>query len=267
MGEIKLFRNIKELLHPSISKKNISNYTITIDEDILPVHIYYPKKISNLDKAIIYIHGAYEITGTDYQEVYKFLSKELDSMLIAIEYENTDYKKMYKSIYETVKYLYKGLVRNTIKPSKIILMGDSTGCNIITGINYLNKDEFVTEKEILFYPVLSMEYETAKYDSMVKNKDFNLGLLTKLRNYYESLNYKNDKLLRPLESKDYSNIPSTLIITGNVDSLKDEAKEYYDKLVNDKDYLELEFSSHGFLTNLDKDVSKEITNKIKKFME
>lgn len=267
MGEIKLFRNIKELLHPSISKKNISNYEIIIDEDILPAHIYYPKKISDLNRVIIYIHGNSEITGTDYSEVYKFLSKELDSMLIAIEYENINYKGMYKSVYETVKYLYKGLVRNTINPSKIILMGDSTGCNIITGINYLNKDEFVIEKEVLFYPVLSMEYENVKYESMVKNKDFNLGLLTKLRKYYESIEYQNDKLLRPLELKDYSKIPSTLVITGNVDSLKDEAKEYYEKLVSDKDYLELEFSAHGFLTKLDKDVSKEIINKMKKFME
>ena len=55
--------------------------------------------------------------------------------------------------------------------------------------------------------------------------------------------------------KDYSNIPSTLIITGNVDSLKDEAKEYYNKLVgNSNKYLEVEFSSHGFLKKMDKDV-------------
>ena len=266
MGEIKLYRNINELLHPSISKKNISNYTIIIDEDILPVQVYYPKKVSNINKVIIYIHGNQEITETNYSDIYKLFSRELDSVLIAIDYENVDYKKMYKSIYETVKYLYKGLERNAVDSKNIILMGDSTGCNIITGINYLN-DEFKIEKEVLFYPVLSMSYEKASYESMIKNKDFNLGILTKLTRYYESINYQDDKLLKSLELKDYSKTPDTLIITGNVDSLKDEAKEYYEKLVNGKDYLELEFSSHGFLTKLDKDVTKEIINKIKKFME
>ena len=267
MGEIKLFRNIKELLHPSISKKNISNYTIVIDEDILPVQVYYPKKVSNIDKAIIYIHGDNSITETNYDEVYKLLTKKTDCMLIAIDYQNKDYKEMYKEIYETVKYLHKGLVRNNIKEDKILLMGDSTGCNIITGINYLNKDDFKIEKEVLFYPVISMDYEKANYESMIKNKDFNLGILTKLRAYYESINYKDDKLLKSLELKDYSNIPSTLIITGNVDSLKDEAKEYYNKLVgNSNKYLEIEFSSHGFLKKMDKDVEKEVFIEINDFL-
>ena len=94
-------------------------------------------------------------------------------------------------------------VGDNIKEDKILLMGDSTGCNIITGINYLNKDDFKIEKEVLFYPVISMDYEKANYESMIKNKDFNLGILTKLRAYYESINYKDDKLLKPLELKDY----------------------------------------------------------------
>ncbi|MBQ3297764.1 MAG: alpha/beta hydrolase fold domain-containing protein [Bacilli bacterium] len=265
MEEVKLYRNMKEILHPSISKKNISNYIIVIDEDILPVHIFYPKKVSNLEKVIIFIHGNEKITECNYLDFYKLLSKNTDSVVISIEYEDTNYQEMYQSIYETIKYLHKGLIRNNIDKNKIVLMGDSTGANIITGINYLNKDLKIA-KEILFYPVLSMNYEKASYESMVKNKDFNLGILTKLRNYYESINYRDDKLLKPLELDDYSNVPSTLILAGNVDSLKDEAKEYYDKLIGNNKYLELEFSAHGFLKKMDKDVEKEVFQEINKFL-
>ena len=263
----RIYRNINEILHPTISKKNISDYIVVIDEDILPAQVFYPKKVSNLHRVIIYIHGNEKITECSYPDIYKMLSKNTDSVVIAIEYEDTNYKKMYKDIYETVKYLYKGLERNTIDEENIILMGDSTGCNIITGINYLNKGEFKISKEILLYPVLSMEYERAKYDSMIKNKDFNLGLLTKLNNYYESIGYKKDKLLRPLELDNYKDIPKTLIITGNVDSLKDEAKEYYDKLSGDNEYVELEFLSHGFLKKLDKETVKEVILKINEFLK
>ena len=265
MEDVKLYRNMKELLHPSISKKNVSNYIIVIDEDILPVRVFYPKKVSNLNRVIIFIHGNEEITECDYLDFYKNLSKNTDSVVISIEYEDDNYKKMYQSINETVNYLYKGLIRNNIDSSNISLMGDSTGANIITGINYLNKDLKI-EKEILFYPVLSMNYEKASYESMVKNKDFNLGILTKLRNYYEAIEYNDDKLLKPLELKDYSKIPSTLILTGNVDSLKDEAKEYYDKLTGSNKYVELEFSAHGFLKKMDKDVEKEVFHEINGFL-
>ena len=111
-----------------------------------------------------------------------------------------------------------------------------------------------------------MNYEKASYESIVKNKDFNLGILTKLRNYYEAIEYNDDKLLKPLELKDYSKIPSTLILTGNVDSLKDEAKEYYDKLTGSNKYVELEFSAHGFLKKMDKDVEKEVFHEINGFL-
>ena len=140
MGEVKLYRNINELLHPAISKKNISNYTIIIDEDILPVQVYYPKKVSHIEKVIIFIHGNEKITECNYLDFYKLLSKNTDSVVISIEYEDTNYQEMYQSIYETIKYLHKGLIRNNIDKNKIVLMGDSTGANIITGINYLNKD-------------------------------------------------------------------------------------------------------------------------------
>ena len=50
-----LYKSIREILHPSISKKNISNYKIIIDQDLLPLKVYYPKKVSNLNNILIYI--------------------------------------------------------------------------------------------------------------------------------------------------------------------------------------------------------------------
>ena len=60
----RLFRTVKEVLHPTISKKNISDYQIIINEELLPLYIYYPRKVSNLNKVIIYIHGSDKITNS-----------------------------------------------------------------------------------------------------------------------------------------------------------------------------------------------------------
>ena len=53
----KLYRTVYEIIHPTISKRNISNYKIIIEENLVPLRIFYPKKISKLEKAIIYIPG------------------------------------------------------------------------------------------------------------------------------------------------------------------------------------------------------------------
>ena len=53
----KLYRTVYDLLHPSISKKNISNYKVVLDEKLLPVMVFYPDKMSSSKSIIIYVVG------------------------------------------------------------------------------------------------------------------------------------------------------------------------------------------------------------------
>lgn len=264
----KLFRTVTEILHPTISKKNISNYKIIIDEEILPVRIFYPKKVSNLDKAIIYIHGNGIITdcAEKYSDICKKIASKTDRLVIAIEYneDKHKYKEMYESIYNTVKYLYKELNRNTIENENICLMGDSTGASIIAGINYLNDNEISITKEILFYPVVTTDH--SNYESVKSNEDFNIGLIDNINKYFNYIAYKkelNDELLNPIKYN--IKYPSTLILVGKVDSLKDEIKEYSNSIKN-SNYIEIPFSSHGFLKDMDKELETEVFTEIKKFI-
>lgn len=272
----KLYRTIREIIHPTISKKNISNYVIVLDDKILPMRIFYPQKVSKINKIIIFIHGDGKVTNSHskYSKICKNIALKTNSLLIALEYEKIKYKynKMYKDIFSTIKYLYEELEKNNINSKDICIMGDSTGCNIITGINYLNKGKINIYKEILFYPTISLEYfEISKYKSIVKNNTFNKNLLSHLQNYFSYIVPKKsfqDKLLNPLKLDSYDNVPSTLIFSGKIDSLNDEAKEYYHFLNNNKNkYIEVPFSAHGFLNNLDKELEKEIIEEINLFLE
>ena len=264
----KLFRTVTEILHPTISKKNISNYKIIIDEEILPVRVFYPKKVSNLDKAIIYIHGNGIVTDCSekYSDICKKLASKADRLVIAIEYneDKHKYKEMYNDIYNTVKYLYKELNRNTIETENICLIGDSTGASIISSINYLNKNEIDIKKEILFYPVVTNNH--SDYESIKNNADFNIGLIDNIDKYYKFIAYKkdfDDILLNP--NKQDIKYPSTLVLVGKVDSLKDEINEYFKNIKNTK-YVEIPFSSHGFLKDMDKELETEVFAEIKKFI-
>lgn len=265
----KLFRTVNEILHPTISKKNISNYKIIIDEEILPVRVFYPKKVTGLDKAIIYIHGNGKVASSKekYSDICKNMAKEIDRLVIAIEYEENkhEYKKMYEDTYNTVKYLYTELERNNLNAEDICLMGDSTGGNIILGINYLNKKEIDIKKEVLFYPVVTLDH--SKYQSIKDNENFNIYLLDNIDEYYKYIAYKkdfNDILLNPLK-QDIKDVSNTLILVGKVDSLKDEIKEYSLKSKNNK-YVEIPFSAHGFLSDMDSELEVEVYTEIKKFL-
>ena len=268
----RLFRSVQEILHPSISKKNISDYEIIIDENILPVRVFYPKKISNLSKVIIFIHGSGKVTDCHqkYSDICRTFTKT-NCLVIAIEYQEEKGKgeKLYQKVYSTVQYLYSRLEKNAILPQDIILVGDSTGGHIITGINYQNKGEINIQKEILFYPALSLKYnDSSFYNSFASNKDFNMNLLKNLENYFSYLYNKKERenlLFKPLESS-LKTIPKTLLFVGKTDLLLDEVVEYSEKYKKEVHLVEVPFSSHGFLKDMDEELSKEIFDEVNSFI-
>ena len=263
----KLYRTVKELLHPTISKRNISNYKIVVDEDLLLLRVFYPKKVSNIHDVIIFIPGEGEITNCEgkYSEISSFLSKELDKMIITIDYEKctNDYEELLNKIYETFSFIYKELIDAKIEVNNISIMGDSTGANLLLNMmEKMNQDRIEVGNMMLFYPVLSGEYNgKTKYPSIKENISVNYDLIPKLNTYYK----KVDKKFFPLVNNKKIEYPKTLLLSGNVDPLIDEARDF----TNNHNQIHLEiidFAYHGFLNTKDKEIIREYIKSIKNFM-
>ena len=249
----KLFRTVNEILHPTISKKNISDYKIIIDDDILPVRVFYPKKITGIDKVIIYVHGNGEVTNClgEYSNICKNFAVKTNCLVIAIEYDDIkgSYSDIVNEIKKCINYLNDKLLINNILEKDIILMSDSTGSHITSLIK-----DIPIRKRILFYPVLKTNY--TKKD--MKNEDFNIGLIERINKYFKDINETTDVVL------DDKDIDSMLVLVGNVDILIDDIKS---SIVSDKiTCADISFSSHGFLKNMDKELSNEVFTIVNKFI-
>lgn len=269
----KLFRTVKEILHPTISKKNISNYKIIVDESILPLRVFYPNKVSNLSSVIIYVPGDAKITSSEnqYSEVLQTLSKELDKVVISIDYEGykEDLISLQDKIYESIKLIYLSLKEIKINNEDIILMGDSTGGSIVLNIyGKINKDKLLFGKTAIFYPILSGEYfGESKYKSIKENNAINHDLIKKLKKYYSKKlkkeEYKSDKIF-PLLNKKKINYKNTIILAGNTDPLIDEIKDFCEK--KNVELSIIDFAYHGFLNTKDKEIIKEYTTILNTFI-
>ena len=264
----KLYRSIKELLHPTISKRNISNYKIIVSEDILLLRVFYPKKVSNIQKVIIFIPGEGEVTDCEglYSDISSTLSKELDQMVISIDYENVtnDLMTAYDKIYDTMLFIYRALRKENIQVEDITFMGDSTGANILLNLmKRLQKEEVEIGRQILFYPVLSGEYSgKTNYPSILENTSVNYNLIEKLKKYYQNVPQE----VFPLAGKDEETYPKTLLLSGNVDPLVDEAKAFADHH-KEVELNILDFAYHGFLNTKDKEIIREYVHALKSFMK
>ena len=125
------------------------------------------------------------------------------------------------------------------------------------------------EKEILFYPITSLDFKKERFPSLEENRDFNLNLMNNIEEYYNYILQEEDYqslMLNPL-NQSLNNKPKTLVMVGKVDCIKDEAKEYYEKLKGEENkYVELPFSTHGFLKNMDKELAEEVYGELNLFL-
>ena len=248
----KLFRTVNEILHPTISKKNISDYKIIMDDNILPVRVFYPKQITNIDKVIIYVHGNGEITNCigEYSNICKNFSIKTNALVIAIEYDDIkgSHSDIAKEVGKCIEYLYDKLIVNNILEEDIILMSDSIGCYIVSLIKSIP-----IKKRLLFYPVLKTNY----IKSDMKNEDFNIGLIERINKCFKDYNEKEEVKIEDGFK--------TLVLVGSIDMLLDDIKKSIGESKN-IECVDIPFSSHGFLNNMDKELSNEVFTIVNKFI-
>ena len=224
----KLYRTVREILHPTISKKNISEYKIIVDDNLLPLRIFYPQKVTNMNKVTIYIHGDIILTNckAKYAEISNKIALSTDNLVISIDSEeltNVTNKKYIRKMYETTKYLIEELYKLNIVNIK--LLGDSTGSTTILNFKDNLKKDNLNLKTILFYPVLSSKYITKKNKT---NKDI------------------------------YDN---SLIIIGSEDECYEEIKMYTNNIV------EIPNMKHGFLKEENESIKKIYIEAIKDYIK
>ena len=265
----KLYRTVYEIIHPTISKKNISNYKIMMQEGLVPLRIFYPKKISKIEKIIVYIHGKKWIVNgvRDYTDICQSLVKDLDVLVIALDYMQDWYHKTVEICKNTLEYLIQGLKRVGIETESITLIGDSTGASILASIIQLEKQPF--PKQILLYPALNLTFEEEeKFPSLEQNNKLDLLTLNHLKTYGKNYIDKNF-YHSPLAEKSYTTWPTTLIITGDLDPVRDEgillAKNLRKENKKSK-ILNIKFASHGFLNSKDEESIEEAMKEIEKFI-
>lgn len=192
----KLYRTVREILHPTISKKNISDYKIIVDDNLLPLRIFYPQKVTNMNKVTIYIHGDILLTNckAKYAEISNKIALSTDNLVISIDSEelvNVTNKKYINKMYGITKYLIQEL--NKLNITNIKLLGDSTGSTTILNFKDKLKKDNLDLKTILFYPVLSSKYITKKNKTNKEIYDNSLIIIGTEDDYYEEIkSYTNN---------------------------------------------------------------------------
>lgn len=175
----RLYRSLYDILNPTISRKNISNYNIVINKDILPIEVYYPKKNIKISNIIIYIPSS-----DDTNNLYSDLAINTNNLVIVLNYDDNK-----DNCYNTIKYIYDNV--KDIITDNITIMTDKEGSDIeeyIIDKSYKTND-FKISKAILLEPTISLNENIINNSLIVINKDSNNKVLN---NYNLTEVYLND---------------------------------------------------------------------------
>lgn len=244
----KSISEIRSKLHNYITRwdtklipfSNITNMNIKTSSNQIPVRIYTPDKGSSFP-IIIYAHGGAWVSGSldDYETVCRKISKNTNAIVISVAYRlapENPFPAGLDDVYNVLSWVYKNSNSINGNSGKICVAGDSAGGNIAAAVCQMAKDKSGPHinSQVLIYPATNLYSLNTKSWSYYGGSGY--SYLTK-ENYKIFLSYyipkaedRKKAYASPLLSDNLSKLPDTLIITAELDPLRDEGEEYGSKL-------------------------------------
>jgi len=216
----------------------------------VPVRIFTPKENVS-DSVLLFFHGGGWVTGNidSYDGVCSDMSKLTGHRVVSVDYRlapECRFPGGLEDCYAVAKEIFSNFEILGVKPENIILIGDSAGGNLAAAVSLLARDrkEFYPSKQILIYPATAADHSrTSPFESVRENGTGYLLTSKRVRDYMELYSSSdadfNNPYFAPLLAKDFSNLPSTLIITAQYCPLRDEGEEFGHRLQESGVYTEV----------------------------
>ncbi len=210
------------------------------DHDV-PVRIFTPEE-NKSNTVLLFFHGGGWVTGNidSYDGVCSDMAKLTGCRVVSADYRlapECRFPSALEDCYSVAKELFLNNEVLGTKPENIVLIGDSAGGNLAAAVSLLARDrkEYFPSAQILIYPATGADHtKTSPYASVHENGKGYLLTSKRVQDYMEL--YASSKAdfqnpyFAPLLTKDFSNLPSTLIITAQYCPLRDEGEEFGHRL-------------------------------------
>lgn len=224
--------------HKSITSINIKNIDIKTTFNQVPVRIYSPDNGSKLP-LIIYSHGGSWISGNidDYDNICRKLSKYTNAIVISVNYRlapEDPFPAGLNDVYNVLQWTSNNAESISGDPTRICVAGDSAGGNLSAAVSQMSRNEGGPKitSQVLIYPSTNIyELNTKSWEDFgmnlnLKKKDFEKFISL----YVPKLEDRKSSYASPLLSQNLKGLPNTLIITAELDPLRDEGETYGQKL-------------------------------------
>ena len=230
------------------------------DRDI-PVRVFYPGK-NGAYPVLVFFHGGGWVTGSleSYEKVCIHMANQTKSIIVSVGYRLAPEHKFPaapEDCYFVTQYLAENRKKFGIPKDGLTLIGDSAGGNLAAVVSLMSRDRggFIPHRQILIYPSVAGTRDPRAFPSFYENGDDYVLTKKRIADYMDL--YENNRrdlenpYLAPLLARNLSHQPHTLIVTAELDPLRDEGEAYGRRLREAGNRVEIHrFPDviHGFLS-------------------
>jgi acetyl esterase len=203
----------------------------------IPVRIYVPRGITTPAPALVFMHGGGFVLGSldSHDAPCRVLADDARCIVVAVDYRLAPEHKFPAAVDDSVaafRWVASEAGRLGIDPDRIAVGGDSAGGNLSAVVaQETRNDAHEPAFQLLIYPATDMTMSAPSHEQMGRGFFLEHDTIVWFRDHYLNRpEEQRDPRASPLFTKDLSGLAPAFVATAGFDPLRDEGKQYADRL-------------------------------------
>ncbi|RZK90491.1 MAG: alpha/beta hydrolase [Pedobacter sp.] len=231
------------------AKVDTTGNDIAVSGGKIHVRIYTPKEGKGPFPLIVYYHGGgFVIADLDvYNASAQGLAEQVGAIVVSVAYRLAPEHKFpvaHNDAFAAYEWAVKNAASLKADPAKIAVVGESAGGNLAANVSIMARDKhiMVPVHQVLVYPIAQADMNTESYKMYADAKPLNKAMMSWFTEKYLTtmIEAQNPKI--SLVNANLKGLPTTTIITAEIDPLHDDGVMLANKLsdagvkVNSRNY-------------------------------
>lgn len=212
-----------------IAKVDTIGKDIDVSGGKIHLRVYTPKDGTGPYPLIVYYHGGgFVIANLDvYNASAQALAEQVGAVVVSVAYRLAPENK-FPTAHNDAFTAYEWAVKNAVDlkadPAKIAVVGESAGGNLAANVSVMARDKHIMlpVHQVLIYPIAQADMNTESYNMYEKAKPLNKAMMGWFTEKYLTTMIEAQDPKISLVNANLNGLPSTTIITAEIDPLHDD---------------------------------------------